>query len=128
MEIVKLVIIGILGSVVGMMLKKEQPQYSVLVVLSTGIAMLIIIVTSLQNVILSFNSVVVESGINTELFSGILKIIGVGYVTEYSASICEDLGSRTIGEKLQLAGKITIFLMSLPILLGLVKIINDIII
>ena len=49
------------------------------------------------------------------------KIIGVGYLTEFGAGILTDFGSQTIADKVSLAGKLTIVLLSLPVLESLLE-------
>lgn len=43
------------------------------------------------------------------MFSLVLKIIGIGYLTEYSSSLATDAGCASIAQKLQFGGKIVIF-------------------
>jgi stage III sporulation protein AD len=57
------------------------------------------------------------------LFAGVLKVIGIGYVTEYSAGLCGDAGCSGIGSKILLGGKIAIFMVSLPVLEKLVDLV-----
>jgi stage III sporulation protein AD len=54
----------------------------------------------------------------------LLKIVGVGYLTEFCAGILNDFGSNTIADKVVLGGKITILLLSIPIVEGLFNLIR----
>lgn len=123
MEIIKVIGVGIIGVVIAGLLKNDKPEFHLFVITATGLIILFIILSSLQEVIASFSLIVDKSGVNEALFSGVLKIIGIGYLTEYSASICTDYGATSVANKMQLAGKVTIFLMSLPIINALVDII-----
>lgn len=127
MDIFKVIGIGIVGAVIAIMLKQTKSEFSVMAVLATGIIILILILNSLTDVIIAFNTIVEKSGISNELFSGLLKIIGIGYVTEYSASICNDMDCGSIGKKIQFAGKVSIFLMALPIVMALIDTVSKII-
>lgn len=126
MEIFKIVGVGIMGAIIAGFLKSAKSEFSIFVVLSTGVIILIMLINGMSDVVGAFYNIVTKSGIPDELFQGILKIIGVGYLTEYSAGICEDYGTPSIGKKLQLSGKIIIFLMALPILTSLVELIGSI--
>ncbi len=123
MEIIKVIGVGIIGVVIAGLLKNDKPEFHLFVITATGLIILFIILSSLADVIASFSMLVDKSGVNEALFSGVLKIIGIGYLTEYSSSICMDYGASSVANKMQLAGKITIFLMSLPIINALVDII-----
>lgn len=125
MEIFKVIGVGIIGTIIAGLLKNNKSEIGILVIMSTGIIILILILNSLTSVIDSFFDIVDKSGINMSLFSGMLKIIGIGYLTEFSANLCEDYGCASIGKKIQFGGKITIFLMALPIISGLIEIIGN---
>lgn len=124
MEIFKLIGIGIAGAVAATVIKNVKPEFTVLVILSAGLIMLIYLLNSLGEVVTAFIGLVDKSGLDNRLFAGILKIIGIGYLTEYSAGICEDADAKSLGMKIQLGGKITIFLMSLPILTALIEVVE----
>lgn len=49
-------------------------------------------------------------------FAILLKAVGAAYVTDFTAQLCRDAGETSIAEKTELAGKVVIFLMALPIL------------
>ena len=113
--IFKLIAISIIGVVVVLTLKSTKPEFAVFAVIATGVIMVIILLSTLQDVILAFDNLVKKSGIDEGVFSAVLKIIGIGYLTEYSASIATDAGCGSIAQKLQFGGKLTIFAMSISI-------------
>ncbi|MEG2179944.1 MAG: SpoIIIAC/SpoIIIAD family protein, partial [Bacteroidales bacterium] len=84
----------------------------------------ITMLSSLQSVILAFDNIVNKSGIDDGIFAAVLKIIGIGYLTEYSASIATDAGCPSIAQKLQFGGKLVIFMMSISIVTALIDVIS----
>lgn len=126
MDIFKIVGIAIVGCVCTLLLKNTQSQYAMLSSLATGIIILIIALSSFSKVILSFQAIIDKTGINSELFATLLKIIGIGYITEYSQSVCDDLECGSIGKKVSFAGKIAIFLLALPIIENLINTVTEI--
>lgn len=122
--IFKLVAIALLGIVVVSLLRTAKPEFAVFAVIATGVIMVITMITSLQSVILAFDKLVEKSGIDDAVFAAVLKIIGIGYLTEYSASIAEDAGCASIARKLQFGGKVVIFLMSISIVTALVDVVG----
>ncbi|MDE5617915.1 MAG: hypothetical protein K2I79_00320 [Clostridia bacterium] len=121
MDIFKVIGIGILGAIVTLMLKNTQSSYAVLAVIATGIVILIIVINALGQVIVAFEEIVDKTNLNSTLFATLLKIIGIGYLTEYSVNLCNDLDCTSIGKKISLAGKITIFMMAMPIVTAIIK-------
>ncbi len=125
MQIVKVIGVGLIGALVAGLLRQEKSELYIFAVIASGALILIILLSSLTEVIKQFGLLVGESGVDESLFAGVLKIIGVGYITEYAASLCTDYGVSSIASKLQLAGKITIFFMTLPVLTNLVRVISS---
>lgn len=121
--IFKIIGIGIIGTVIVGLLKGLKSELSVYVSVATCVIILINVLSGLTSVVETFNGIINKTGLDSGLFSGVLKIIGVGYITEYSAELCRDSGGESIASKITLGGKIAIFLLALPILNKLVEIV-----
>ena len=52
-------------------------------------------------------------------------MLGITYVAEFSSAICKDAGYQSIANQIEIFGKITILVMSLPIILALMKTIQE---
>lgn len=122
--IFKLVGIAIIGVVVVLLLKSAKPEFAVFATIATGVVMVITMLGALRDVVLAFDGIVQKSGIDEGVFSAVLKIIGIGYITEYSSSVATDAGCDSIAQKLQFGGKIVIFLMSISIVTSLVDVVS----
>lgn len=125
--IFKLVGIAIIGVVVVILLKTAKPEFAVFATIATGVVMVITMLGALRDVVLAFDGIVQKSGIDDGVFSAVLKIIGIGYITEYSSSVATDAGCDSIAQKLQFGGKIVIFLMSISIVTSLVDVVSTLV-
>ena len=125
MQIIKVIGVGLIGALVAGLLREEKSELYIFAVIAGGALILIIILSSLTEVLTQFGMLVGKSGVDESLFAGVLKIIGVGYITEYASAICCDYGVTSIANKLQLAGKVAIFFMTMPILANLVNVISS---
>ena len=123
MEIIKLVSLGILISTIIVIIKQVKPELAISVSVVGSIIMLLFILNSFSNVFNIFNQVIEKTGINNELFTILLKIIGVGYLVEFSADICSDSGNTSIANHIILGGKVLIFILSIPVITNLLEII-----
>ena len=121
--IFKIIGIGIVGTIIIGLLKGLKSEIATYVSIATCVIILINVLSGFVDVVETFNGIISKTGIDGGLFSGVLKIIGVGYITEYSAELCRDGGGESIANKITLGGKIAIFLIALPILNKLVEIV-----
>lgn len=124
MDIFKIIGVGIITAITALIVRQIKPEVSVIITISGGIIMLLMMVQSLTSIFSAFNSIVEKSGLTSGLFTTILKIIGVGYITEFSANLCADSGASSISDKILLAGKIIILVLALPIVTNIIDIIS----
>ena len=126
MEIFKIIGIGFLTCIVAIIIKQIRPEFYIVVVLSGTIIILFLIIDQLKIVFDYFLTIFNKTTLNYELFSSVLKIIGVGFLTEFANGVCIDTGNSSIGEKIVFAGKIVIVCLSLPIVSSLLNVIIEI--
>lgn len=123
MILLKIVGIGLISAVCAIILKQIKPEFSLIVSMVGGILILIEVVDLFTNVLTTFENLSQLTGVDKELFSVVLKIIGIGYLTSFTTSLCNDAGMSSIGEKVMLGGKVVIMVVSLPIINSLIEII-----
>ena len=125
MEIFKIIALGILICVVIIIVKQIKPEFAVLVLIAGSIIMLCYLFNYFTNILGVFDKIISKTGINAELFSIILKIVGIGYLIEFAANICSDSGNPAIADKIVLGGKLIILTVSMPIRTNLLDIIVE---
>lgn len=123
MEIIKIVGIGLITVFTIMIVKPIKPEVSIIIGLCGGILLLTQTINYILEVVATFTGLFDKTGLNSNLLSIVLKIIGVGYLTEFSASLCNDSGNTSIGDKILFAGKVIILFIALPIITNIIEII-----
>ena len=68
-----------------------------------------------------------KSGINSSFLVIILKVTGIAYLGELGKNICTDAGQSAIATKLEIAGKILIVSISLPIFTSLISVVTELV-
>ena len=127
MDLIKVLILGIVVSILAVLLKSVKQEYSLLCVIVGSVIIILYILNSILDIIDFFMNIVSKTGIDSQLFTILLKIVGMGYLVEFSAGICRDSGNSSVADKVVLAGKIIIFLMIMPIISNLFEVIMDLI-
>lgn len=123
MVFIKILAVGLITLFVVLLLKHIKSEFAILAGVAGSIIMLVLISDQIAILIEYLNSILVKTHIDSSIVSTLFKVVGVGYITEFAANICNDAGSQSIGEKLLFCGKIIIMIMSLPILTGLMNIV-----
>mgnify|MGYP003289635158 CR=1 FL=1 len=123
MDFFKIIAIGILTCIVAIVVKQIKPEFYIVIVISGGIIMFLMLVEQLKTVIDYFLTIFTKVNLDYSLFVLIIKILGVGYLTEFAQGICIDTGNASIGEKILIGGKIIILCLALPIITSLLDMI-----
>ena len=123
MEIIKILLIAILISITTVLIKQIKPEFTIFLVIGGSLVLIGYIFNYFSNIITTIEHIVTITGINSTLISNILKIVGIGYLTEFASNICVDSGNSSIADKVQVAGKTFILISSLPIVTNLIEIV-----
>ena len=122
-EIFKIIGVAIVTAIAAILLKGTSPELSFITTIAGIIVILLLIFHSLKGVLNIFQIIISVTGVENGLIKLLLKIVGVGYITEFGAGILNDFGSSSIADKVVLGGKISIVLLSLPILQGMLQLV-----
>lgn len=122
MDIFRVVMIGIIAAVMAVILRSEKPEIAMQVSIVTGLILFIFVITKLDSVITVLKYFSAKANIDVLYFSTILKVIAIAYITEFGAQVCKDAGEGAIASKIELAGKVLIMVLAIPILAALMDI------
>ena len=121
MEIFKIIGVAFVTAISAILLKSTKPELSFAVTVTGVIVILMFVVDMLQNTVNILSTIASITGIENGLIKILLKIVGVGYLTEFSAGLLNDFGSNAVADKVILGGKLTILILSLPIIESVLK-------
>jgi len=116
MDIFQIVAIGIITAVCAMVLKEHKQETALLVAITGGVLILLSVVQYFSNIFSVLTGFLDASGIPSSIYAVVFRIIGIGYIADFSASIVEDAGQKALAGKILLAGKLIIMVFALPIL------------
>ena len=128
MQIIKVILIGILISISIVLVKQIKPEFTIFLLIGGSVLILGYIMNWFTPVLSSIQTIIYKTGLNSNLFENVIKIVGIGYLTEFASNICLDSGNSSIADKVQLAGKTFILISSLPILTSLIDIISGLLV
>jgi stage III sporulation protein AD len=115
LEIIQIVGLGLLATVLILIIKEQKPMFAFLLAAFTGITMFLFLIGKISAVIQMLEDLAVKADINMIFLKTILKIIGIAYIAEFGAQIVRDAGQESIAAKIELAGKVLIMVMAIPI-------------
>jgi len=121
---VRIAVIGIAAIILAIMFKKGKEEYSLYISIAACVLILLLGIGKLEVILDAIEQLQGYIQMNKAYVGILIKIIGITYITEISASLCKDSGYQAIGDQIELVGKLTILAISMPIMLALLETIN----
>lgn len=104
-------------------IRKERPEIAVLLSVAAAGLILTALLKNIHQVLLVFNNLALKTQLNLSYLKLIVKIVGLAYLAGFGAQICKDAGEGSMASKIELAGKIFILALGIPIMVGLLELI-----
>lgn len=127
MQIFQLIGIAFVTAVTALLLKSARPELSFAVTVAGCIILLLMILDLVKDSLSVFHDIAQNTGIDATLIKILLKMIGVGYLVEFSAGLLNDFGQNSLADKLIFAGKIIVLILAVPILESVLSLIASLI-
>ena len=121
--IFKIIAVGLIATIAIMIVKPIKSDFALLIGVVSGIIIILFVINYVAGIFTTLKMIVGQTGLNSSLFSLILKIVGVGYLAEFTAGICSDAGVSGLGDKVLLGAKVVLLTMALPILNNILDIV-----
>ncbi|WP_083477631.1 stage III sporulation protein AD [Alkalihalophilus marmarensis] len=121
MDIIQIVGLGLIATFLALVVKEQKPMFAFLLTVFVGVIIFIFLVDEITKIIEMLESIAQNANINMVYLQTILKIIGIAYIAEFGAQIAKDAGQAAIATKIELAGKILILVMAIPILTAVIE-------
>ena len=114
--VLRAVILGVVGSVLGLVLRKNSPEIGL--VLAIAAALLIVgLGIEFLATLLDFVELLTETaGLSPTLIAPVLKTVGIGILTRLAVDICKDAGQGAIASSVELAGTVAALYIALPLI------------
>jgi len=127
MNIITITGLCIVSTIICKLFDRNNKEYSFLIALGTVAFILLMIISYLHPVISAIESLFTLTGISKDYLEIIFKAIGICYITQLGCDYCKDAGENAFASELELAGKVSLLIISLPLFTQLIEIVKKLI-
>ena len=120
-EIIKVGMLGIVGVLIAVQFRGQKPEYSVCIGISIGVLIFCYALKEFQAVFERLTQLRSFFGTGEGYLGILLKVIGITYICEFSASVCKDAGYGTVAEQIEVLGKLAVMFAGLPIIMAVIE-------
>lgn len=125
MDIIKISMIGVAAMLLAMQMKSGKKEYELYVTMGACLCIFFFLVTKLEIVIETIGRMQSYIRLDSEYIAILIKMIGITYVAEFSSNLCKDAGYQAIAGQIEMFAKLSILVISMPVLLALLETISQ---
>lgn len=127
MEWIGVIGIGLVGMVFSVLLRQYKPEYAIFVSLAVGILIIWKLCEQLFPIFEQMEKMMSGANLSVEYIGILVKSLGICYLTQLASDACRDAGETAISSKVELAGKVTVLSLGMPLFGKLLEIIKKLI-
>lgn len=128
MEILKVSAFALIATVIIVLIKQEKKEIGVTISIFAAVILAVYAVLKLEDIVSLVFALIENAGVNAKYLEIILKVVGIAYIIELTKDVCIDSGETALASKVEMAGKIMIVSMTIPIISGVIEVINKLLI
>lgn len=125
MEILKIAAVALTGVILASVMKTVNKEITIYIILATVIILFLSIIDKLWEAFRFLEGIYDNVTYGRSFFPVIIKVLAVAYITDFTAQLCRDSGENAIGSKVELAGKVLIFYLAMPVLSAILELISS---
>ncbi len=116
MEIARIVGFALVAAVLSAMLRPDKPAFSMFIGVAAGAVIFLRLLDYLAAVLQVLTEMALQANIPLIYLNTLLRVLGIAYIAEFGARVCEDAGEGAVAAKVEFAGKLLILVLAVPLL------------
>jgi stage III sporulation protein AD len=121
LELMRIVGLGLMATVLLIVVREERKDIGVVLRLAIGAAILLLLIPDIARVMSAFVHISELAHIPAQYLALLLKVVGISYITVFVAQLAQDSGEAGTGMRVELAGKIVILVLAIPLIAAITE-------
>ncbi len=115
MNIIAIAALAIVAAVLAVMLKQHRPEIATLLSIAAGVLIFLFIAAAAVPVVDKIKEIMDKSEVVSGYGGVLIKCLGICLISQMACDTCRDAGETSLAGKAELAGKIAMLLVALPL-------------
>lgn len=115
MSLAAVIGIAVTAAILASMLRRYHPEYAMVLAIAAGSILMIGILLGFSPAADQIRLLLDSSGLNGEYAEILFKSLGICFLAQFAADACRDAGESALASRVELAGKMAVVLLSLPL-------------
>lgn len=119
--LLRVVGLGLIATVLLVVIREERKDIGVVLRLAIATGMLLVLVPDIARVMAAFVHISEIAHIPAAYLVVLVKVVGISYLTVFVAQLANDSGEAGTGLRVELAGKIVILILAIPLVASITE-------
>lgn len=106
---------AVIAAFLAVVLRRQVPEQGLALSVAAGLLIVIAVVSEALPLFRELRSLLSRSGLDGEYVTVLFKALGVCLLTQLASDACRDAGEQGLAAKAELAGKLTLLSVGLPL-------------
>ena len=107
---------AVCAAAIALVMRKMRPEAATVLVIAAGLLAMTAVLPLLGQMLAGVKALAQRGGLQEEYMSSLLKIAGISLLMEFAAQTCRDAGEDGLALKVELAGRVMLIALSLPVM------------
>lgn len=125
MDIIKISLLGVCGVLLGFLMKETRPEYACFITVGIGLVIMGVAQGKIRYLFETLKMIQDTLPVESEYISSLIKMVGITYIGEFASGICKDAGHSTTAVQIEMFCKLSVMVLSMPVMLALLKTIQE---
>lgn len=122
---IQIALFAIAGMMLAVFVGNMRREIGIWIALVTGVIVFFYAIRKFEYMVDMFRTMTEYTGIKEEYIAVVLKMIGIAYISKFTATLCKDAGQHAIACQVDFFGKMSMVVVSLPVLQTLLETIGE---
>ncbi len=115
MEWTAIAAVAVITAFLAVMLRRSHPEQAMGITLIAGILITAAVIGYMAPLLTTIRGMLETAGLSGEYIPILFKALGICLITQLAADACRDAGEQGLAAKTELAGKLTLMALALPL-------------
>ena len=122
---IQIAMVGLASVLLAIQFKGQKGEYGIYIAFVASVLIFGMALTKMEVILAGIAEIQSYIHVKETYVALLIKIVGITYVAEFASQLCKDAGYSAIASQIEVAGKLTILTISMPILMALLKTIHE---
>lgn len=115
MNILGIAGIAICAAAIAAMLRRYHQEYAIFISIAAGVVILLMIFSNVSPAVRQISTLLSSAGLTSDYGVILFKTLGICFLAQFAADSCRDAGESALASNVELAGKIAVVVLALPL-------------